>query len=403
MRINQNIMAMDAFRNLSQTQNSMQSSLEKLSSGYRINRAADDASGLVVSQALRAQISGLNQATQNAQDGVSVVQTADGALGTVHDILNRMRDLVIQSANTASSDNTARQAAQNEIAQLRSEIDRIAGTTSFGTTRLLDGTFGSQAARATTVITGTTGGLAVTGGTFSLTVDPGSGKSVSVSVTQTAANYNSAASLQADLQKNVSAALSTPGFTGSVTAKVTDLGSGVWSVNFVRNSTAVNAGFTISNVGAGVHGVTANAYTTQAGNGGVFQVGANVQATDQIKISIGDLRINNGTNTSFTALGSIDLTNTSNYASAQQIVDDAINGVSDMRGQLGAIQNRFDSTISNLQVASENLSASESRIRDTDMAQEMVTFTKEQILMQAGTAMLAQANQAPQSILKLLQ
>jgi flagellin len=405
MRINQNIMAMDAFRNLSQTQDAMQSSLEKLSSGYRINKAADDASGLVVSQALRAQISGLNQATQNAQDGVSVVQTADGALGTVHDILNRMRDLVIQSANTASSDATARQAAQNEIAQLRSEIDRIAGTTSFGTTKLLDGTFGDQSAVATTVLTGANNGVVVGGAntaTFDLTVDPGSGASTNVTVHATSGTYNTAASLQANLQAGVSAALGA-GFTGSVSVKVTDLGSGVWSVNFVRNSTAVNAGFTLSNVGSGIQGVTANTYKTVAGTGGVFQVGANVQASDQIKISIGDLRISGGTNTAFTALGSIDLTNTSNYASAQQIVDNAINGVSDMRGQIGAIQNRFDSTISNLQVASENLSASESRIRDTDMAQEMVTFTKEQILMQAGTAMLAQANQAPQSILKLLQ
>jgi flagellin len=405
MRINQNIMAMDAYRNLSSTQDAMQSSLEKLSSGYRINKAADDASGLVVSQALRAQISGLNQATQNAQDGVSVVQTADGALGTVHDILNRMRDLVIQSANTASSDATARQAAQNEIAQLRSEIDRIAGTTSFGSTKLLDGTFGDQPARAVTVLTGTNAGVAVGGAntaTFDLTVDAGSGASTSVTITATTGTYATAASLQTDLQGGVSAALGA-GFTGAVTVNVTDLGSGVWSVNFVRSSSANTAGITFGNVGTGVAGVTAGANITQTGNGGVFQVGANVQATDQIKISIGDLRISGGTNTAFTALGSIDLTNTSNYASAQQIVDNAINGVSDMRGQIGAIQNRFDSTISNLQVASENLSASESRIRDTDMAQEMVTFTKEQILMQAGTAMLAQANQAPQSILKLLQ
>jgi flagellin len=402
VQINQNIMAMDAFRNLTHTQSNMASSLEKLSSGYRINRAADDASGLVISQALRAQISGLNQAASNAQDGVSVVQTADGALGTVHDILNRMRDLVIQSANTASSDGTARQAAQNEITQLRSEIDRIAGTTSFGSTKLLDGSFGAQAARATTVLTGTTGGLAVTGGTFTLNVDAGSGKSVSVSVTQTAGTYNTAASLQANLQKNVSAALSAPGFTGSVKVNVTDLGSGAWSVEFVRNSTANTAGITLT-TGAGVHGVTTGANTTTQSGGGVFQVGANVTATDQIKVSISDMRITGGSVGAFTALSGIDVTNTANYGSAQQIVDSAIEAVSDVRGQLGAVQNRFDSTISNLQVASENLSASESRIRDTDMSLEMVNFTKNQILVQAGTAMLAQANQAPQSILRLLQ
>src|SRR4051812_31988218 len=171
VQINQNIMAFNAYRNLSATQGSMAKSLEKLSSGYRINRAADDASGLVVSQGLRAQVSGLKQATRNAQDGVSVVQTAEGSLSEVHSMLNRMRDLIIQSANTASSDSTARQAAQNEITQLRSEIDRIAGTTSFGTQKLLNGSFGAQQAIATTVVTGTGNGVAV-GGANTATVDP---------------------------------------------------------------------------------------------------------------------------------------------------------------------------------------------------------------------------------------
>src|SRR5690349_16753986 len=255
VQINENIMAMDAFRNLTASQNAMQSSLEKLSSGYRINRAADDASGLVISQSLRAQISGLQQATSNAQDGVSVVQTADGALGTVHDILNRMRDLVIQSANTASSDATARQAAQNEITQLRSEIDRIAGTTSFGSQKLLDGTFGAQSARATTVLTNTTGGVAVgaSTATFDLTVDAGAASSLSVTVTVTTGTYTTAASLQTDLQAGVDGAISgaaVAGFTGSVTVHVNDLGSGVWSVEVARNSTDSTAKVTFQNVGA---------------------------------------------------------------------------------------------------------------------------------------------------------
>jgi len=405
VQINENIMAMDAFRNLSTNQAAMQSSLEKLSSGYRINRAADDASGLVISQALRAQISGLQQATSNAQDGVSVVQTADGALSTVHDILNRMRDLVIQSANTASSDGTARQAAQNEITQLRSEIDRIAGTTAFGSQKLLDGTFGSQEARATTVLTNTGAGVAVGGAntaTFDLTIDAGSGASTSVTVTVTTGTYTTTASLQSDLQTKISAALGS-GFTGDVTVNVTDLGSGAWSVELDRNTTDATGGITVANVGAGVKGVTAGAVTTNTSNGGVFQVGANVTATDQIKLSIADTRITGGSVGAFTALSAVDVTDTANYASAQQIVDNAITEVSNVRGQLGAVQNRFDDTISNLQVASQNLSASEANIRDTDMSLEMVNFTKDQILVQAGTAMLAQANQAPQSILRLLQ
>src|SRR3979490_1754992 len=184
LRINQNIAAMNAYRNLSTTQGQMAKSLEKLSSGYRINRAADDASGLVVSQGLRAQVSGLRQATRNAQDGVSVVQTAEGALNEVHSMLNRVRDLIIQSANTASSDSTARSAAQNEITQLRSEIDRIAGTTSFGTQKLLNGSFGAPQARATTVITGAGAGVVVAAATssFVLTVDSGGTTSLVVTV-----------------------------------------------------------------------------------------------------------------------------------------------------------------------------------------------------------------------------
>src|SRR6202142_720197 len=154
MRINTNIMALDAYRNLNTTNDALSSSLEKLSSGYRINKAADDASGLVISENLKSQVSGLMQATSNAQDRISVVQTAEGALSSVQSMLQRMRDLVIQSANTGASDGTARQAAQNEIVQLRNEIDRVANTTSFGNEHLLDGSFGAQEARASKITTG---------------------------------------------------------------------------------------------------------------------------------------------------------------------------------------------------------------------------------------------------------
>ena len=147
MRINTNIMALNAYNNLENTNGNLNASLAKLSSGYRINKAADDASGLVISENLKSQVSGLQQATRNAQDGISVVQTAEGALSSVQSMLQRIRDLVIQSANTGASDSTARQAAQNEIVQLRNEIDRIANTTSFGNARLLNGSFGAQTAR----------------------------------------------------------------------------------------------------------------------------------------------------------------------------------------------------------------------------------------------------------------
>ena len=407
MRINTNIMALNAYNNLENTSNNLNDSLAKLSSGYRINKAADDASGLVISENLKSQVSGLQQATRNAQDGISVVQTAEGALSSVQAMLQRIRDLVIQSANTGASDSTARQAAQNEIVQLRDEIDRVANTTSFGNAHLLDGSFGAQAARTqgqTTVApTGLTVGNTGTA-TFTLVLDSGAATSLSVTVTIVTGTYATAASYQTELQKDINAALSgNAGFTGGVTANVRDLGSGVWSVELVRNSTDSTAKLTTAAVGASVPAITAATAATVTTGGGVFQVGANVTANDQISLSISDARITGGTDGAFTALANIDVTNTANYASAQQLIDGAVAEVSNDRGQLGAVQNRFQSTISNLQVSSQNLTASESQIADTDMSLEMVTFTKNQILLQAGTAMLAQANAVPQTILKLLQ
>ena len=408
MRINTNIMALNAYNNLENTSNNLNSSLAKLSSGYRINKAADDASGLVISENLKSQVSGLQQATRNAQDGISVVQTAEGALSSVQAMLQRIRDLVIQSANTGASDSTARQAAQNEIVQLRNEIDRIANTTSFGNQRLLNGSFGAQNARINTqaAVSSTTGltlGNTATV-TFTLVLDSGATSSLSVTVTIVTGTYATAASFQTELQKDINTAITgNAGFTGGVTANVRDLGGGAWSVELVRNSTGSTAKLTTTAVGASIPFVTATSATTTTTGGGVFQVGANVTTNDQISLSISDERITSGSNGAFTALSSIDVTNTANFASAQTLVDSALSEVSSNRGALGAVQNRFMSTISNLQVTSQNLAASQSQIADTDMSLEMVNFTKNQILLQAGTAMLAQANAAPQTILKLLQ
>ncbi len=411
MRINTNIMALDAYRNLNTTNDALASSLEKLSSGYRINRAADDASGLVISQNLDKQVSGLKVATQNAQDGISVVQTAEGALTQVNSMLQRIHDLIVQSANTASSDSTARTAAQNEIVQLRDEIDRIGNTTAFGNQNLLDGSFGAQAAQLTSGSSGHVAGLTLTGVAasvqFSLNLDAGNtAGSLIATVSVNAGTYATAASFQAELQADVNTATNaTAGFTGAVAVKVTDLGSGVWTVNFARTSTGTGTGIAISGVGSDIaQAITTSGAATVANTaGGVFQVGANVTAANQIQVSIDDVRITGGSNSTYTALAAIDVTNTATNGTSAALVDSAISSVSALRGQLGADQNRFQSTIANLQVTTENLSASESRIRDTDMASEMVNFTKDQILLQAGTAMLAQANSAPQTILKLLQ
>jgi flagellin len=404
MRINQNIMAFNAYRNLAATNTVLGKSLEKLSSGYRINRAADDASGLVISQGLRSQVSGLRQATRNAQDGVSVVQTAEGALTEVHSMLGRMRDLIVQAANTASSDAAARTAAQNEIVALRSEIDRIAKTTTFGSQLLLDGSFGAQAASlsATTV---QSSGVTINSASaeFTLELD---GASVSVLVSVSTGTYASAASWEAELQDAVSVALSgstVAGQTGGVTVNVRDLGGGAWQTELRRDSTSTGTKVAVNAVGTGMAIITADSAEVSNATGGIFQVGANVTSTNQIQVSITDIRVVSGTQGDFTALSGIDVTDVSSHATAQTLIDAAINAVSTLRGELGAAQNRFESTIANLQTTTENLAASESRIRDTDMALEMVTFTRHQILLQAGTAMLAQANAAPQSVLRLLQ
>jgi flagellin len=275
LRINQNIAALNAYRNLSVTDGQMSKSLEKLSSGFRINRAADDAAGLAISEGLRSQVGGLKAAVRNAQDGVSVVQTAEGALTEVHSILQRVRDLTVQASNTGSVNDTARGYISNEITELGAALTDIADRTNFNGTKLLDGS----------------------SATLDFQTGANEGETVSVSLTDITA------------------------VATAVTAVATSVGT---------------AGYDP---------------------------------------------------TSATDLSSIDT---------------QIGTVSSARATLGASQNRFESTINSLNVAMENLSASESRIRDADMAQEMVQFTRNQILSQAGTAMLAQANQGSQGVLQLL-
>ena len=283
LRINNNIAAFNAYRNLSVTDGQMSKSLEKLSSGYRINRAADDAAGLAISEGLRSQIGGLKVAVRNAQDGISVVQTAEGALNESQAILQRMRDLAVQAANGGSQDATAQAAADTEFQQLNAELDRIAGTTTFNGNGLLNGSFN---------------------GAFQIDSSTATGSVITVDLT----------------------------------------------------TAGVLSGLTIT-----------------------------------------------GLDSTGLATGGAALTSTAGATAAIGTLDTALKDVSTVRAKLGAFQNRFEHTINNLNVAVENLSASESRIRDIDMASEMVNFTKSQILSQAGTAMLAQANQAPQSVLKLLQ
>jgi flagellin len=399
LRINQNIAAMNAYRNLTVTDGQMSKSLEKLSSGYRINRAADDAAGLSISEGLRAQIGGTNVAIRNAQDGISVVQTAEGALSEVHSILQRMRDLAVQSANSGSQDANAVAAAQTESDNLVSELNRISSTTSFGQTKLLDGTFGKTYQDATVTTTKAAFNTAA-GKTFTITT----GGATTGNITLAAASdlngdgVTDQKDIQQQLTTSIRAALTAAGKNANdVSVSVTDNdGDGTYSVKFngtgafsVQDSGTAGA---LAGLGSGAGPITV---ATATGSGGNFHVGANTNAADDIAVAVGAMDA--------TTLGVNALSLSTNATGAINAIDSAISAVSTQRANLGAYQNRFEHTIANLSVASENLSASESRIRDTDMAKEMVNFTRAQILTQAGTAMLAQANQAPQQVLKLLQ
>ena len=394
MRINQNSMAINAYRNLSTTNMSLGKSLEKLSSGFRINRAADDAAGLVISQNLRSQVSGLRQATRNAQDGISVVQTAEGALNEVHTMLNRMRDLSVQAANSGSNDAGARSAAQAEITALTSEIDRVSSSTNFGGVNLLDGSYGVKSASTTLFdadnsITHTAGDdfTIDINGTGAVTVDlpalSGATGSATAAAVETAIRASLAAgtSAQQAFADNVSVSAETVGAGTAITIEVSGLANGE------TFALADGTGTPLADMSFG-------SVTAASGTGGQFQIGAD--STDTLNVAI------NGTSASSLGIAGLDVTTDAGAAAAIDALDSAIGSVSTQRGDLGALQNRFESMINNLQVTTENLVASESRIRDTDMAAEMTSFTKSQILSQAGTSMLAQANQVPQSVLSLL-
>lgn len=374
LRINQNIAAQNAYRNLSVTDGQMSKSLEKLSSGFRINRAADDAAGLSISEGLRSQIGGLKVAVRNAQDGINVVQTADGALNESTAILQRMRDLAVQSSND-TNDPTSRKAIDAEAKALNKELDRIAERTTFNNVALLDGNFTGKKFQVgyaagdtidvdvtSTVAQGAkttwaNGEAAATAG--DVTISQVGGTSVNVTLTASTDANDIADQLNADAN-----------FKASYTASVSKDGGLVLQSRDSSVATAIDI---------------------TAGTGSLTGGTAAVAATATGGFSSTDLGV-----------GGINLTDQANASAAIDVIDDAISAVSTARGNLGALQNRFEHTVNNLNVTVENLSASESQIRDTDMAQEMTQFTRAQILQQAGTSMLAQANSSQQSVLKLL-
>ncbi len=398
MRINHNIASMNTNRALGVNRGNTQKSLEKLSSGLRINRAGDDAAGLAISEKMRGQIRGLNKASSNAQDSISLVQTAEGALTETHSILQRMRELAVQSANDTNTDSD-RKELQAEVKQLTAEIDRIGNTTEFNTKKLLDG----SAKGVKEAIDGT---LNINNNTSKVTIDTASTNNKAImSAIRTKSNYNGAIAI-------VRVAGTTSAISAGDFKVIGKDGKVLTSVKIATASIAISASsaaplttaqtLSAANmvkmaVGESITLVfgEAKSASSELDDSIMAQIGANSGQT--MFISIDDMRA--------TAIGvdTIDISTKWGAATAIETVNNAISQVSHQRSSLGAVQNRLEHTINNLDTSSENLQASESRIRDVDMAKEMTEFTKNNILTQAAQAMLAQANQQPQSVLQLLQ
>lgn len=390
VRINTNIEALNAQRNLGISGLAFGKSVEKLSSGLRINRAADDAAGLAISEKLRAQVRGLNQAQRNAQDGISMVQTAEGALTEVHSMLQRMRELAVQASNsTLSSSDT--QSVNTEITALKAEIDRVAGSTTFNGQFLLTGALSVSQSGGTAVVG--LGLITTTNADISAVDVSGAKASTTYTLTSAAGGI---VTLSDGAGNSQAVTLSAIGATGTEAINFSTLGVKITIVGASAKTAADLA-----------TDLATKTVITGAGSAANFQIGAN--ASDTLAVTFADAR------TSAAGYGSL-ATNISSFttatgsgsgivAAAQALitsVDTALAYISTTRGNFGAVQNRLEHTVASLGVSSENLAASESRIRDLDVASEMVNFTKTQILQQAGTAILAQANQAPQSVLSLL-
>ncbi|MFD5850695.1 flagellin [Cytobacillus pseudoceanisediminis] len=388
MRINHNIAALNTYRQLNSASGAQSKSMEKLSSGLRINRAGDDAAGLAISEKMRGQIRGLDMASKNAQDGISLIQTAEGALNETHSILQRMRELSVQASNDTNTE-TDRNELQKEVDQLVEEMDRISSTTEFNTKKLLDGSLKGVTEELGSVSFDNQGDKAlfdsVVATTPAVAGTPGSeaNETINVKITDydaTAGTYSMEWTTQ-DGQSNTITGIAATG--GAQTIATAD---GSYSLTL--------GALTSDSIGKEATFTSRASIEEYADSSLSFQIGANSSQT--MRVGIGDM--------SSTALNvkGIDVTSAGSAEAAITAVNKAIEDVSAQRSKLGAYQNRLEHTINNLGTSSENLTAAESRVRDVDMAKEMMEQTKNSILSQAAQAMLAQANQQPQGVLQLL-
>ncbi len=386
--VNTNVSSLNAQRNLTKSGNNLATSMQRLSSGMRINSAKDDAAGMQISNRLTSQINGLGVAQRNANDGISMAQTAEGAMSASTDILQRMRELALQSANASNSADD-RAALQKEVVALNTELTRIADTTKFGDQTLLDGTFGTKSFQV--------GANANETIDMSLSSIKASDLGTISGQTLTIAGFNNAAT--GILAETLTFSVTTASGTSSVSFDVA-LGVGTDDIIDAVNDNVGSLGIRAISDGLGsITFSSTNAVTAMtvgssvAGDAGVFESVATPGAG-----TLGGA----DTATGGTAVGSIDISTAAGAQSALESIDAALKQVDEQRADLGALQNRFGHTISNLSNIQENVSASRSRIQDTDFAVETAEMTKNQILQQAGTSILAQANQLPQAALSLL-
>ena len=479
LTINTNVASLNSQRNLSSSQNALGTTLQRLSSGLRINSAKDDAAGLAISERMSGQIRGMDQARRNANDGISMAQTAEGALSSSGDILQRIRELAVQSSN-ASNSGTDRQALQAEVGQLTAELDRISQTTEFNGQKLLDGTSGTltyqvgananQTISATgsnfrtsnygnntttasaAVVTWGAGTNPITTSTMVINGSLGSYTTKTATATSTAQSIateinshvsNTGVTASAKTEANVTfsagtnyslqltsdnATAVTVSFSmGATASSASDYAEAVSAINAQSGKTGVTAEYDSANGGIKLSNQNGNNITLKdntagtkisgysSATGGLVNTTA-ASTAGQTAIIAGTLTLNSDksfgvvdntglvpqANSTLQAVSTLDVSNFTSAQKAIQIVDSALQAINGQRAQFGALQSRFENTISNLQVSSENLSASRSRIQDADFASETAKLTKSQVLQQAGTAMLAQANQLPQGVLSLL-
>ena len=406
MVINTNLAALNTYNKLNKNSNAMNSSLEKLSSGYQINSAADDAAGLSISEKMRSQIRGLDQASDNSQNAISMVQTAEGSLSESEDILQRMRELSVQASSDTLTDDD-RDAVQDEIDSLVEEIDRIAGTTQFNTKNLLDGSLSAKNTTAAGNVNTNASidlaasalvGLDNTDGT-DLGITASSIITISYTKGGTYTSYKTSAAALG--LANIASAVSLS-FTGTASADTITVSStaasgtagAIYGLSISVQNADGSTNYTATNSLSAFSETTAAKDIKNTDGTVTVLIGANTGQTINLNID----------NMDATSLGvkGLQVTSVDSADSAISVIDSAISKVSAQRSALGAIENRLDHTINNLTTASENLTSAESLIRDVDMASEMATYTKYSVMTQAATSMLAQANQEPSQVLTLL-